>query len=94
MKSKLLIVDGSNLLFQMFFGMPSRIINKDGKAIQGTLGFVGALLKIIRMTAPTHAAVLFDGERENERKELIILPVEESIFTKFINFVKKVFSKK
>ena len=70
MKSKLLIVDGSNLLFQMFFGMPSRIINKDGKAIQGTLGFVGALLKIIRMTAPTHAAVLFDGERENERKEL------------------------
>ena len=47
--NKLLIIDGHNLLFQMFFGMPARIINKDGKAIQGTLGFTGALLKIIRM---------------------------------------------
>ena len=31
---KLLIIDGSNLLFQMFFGMPSRIINGKGKAVQ------------------------------------------------------------
>ncbi len=68
--NRLLIVDGSNLLFQMFFGMPSRIINKRGKAIQGTLGFVGALLKIIRKTEPTHVAVLFDGEHENARTEL------------------------
>ena len=51
---KLLIVDGSNLLFQMFYGMPARIVNHQGKAIQGTLGFVGALLKIIRMTLPPH----------------------------------------
>lgn len=68
--NRLLLVDGSNLLFQMFFGMPSRIINSEGKAIQGTLGFVGALLKIIRKTEPTHIAVLFDGEHENERTEL------------------------
>ena len=67
---KLLIVDGMNLLFQMFYGMPSRIVNREGRAIQGTLGFVGALLKIIRMVSPTHAAVLFDGECENGRKEL------------------------
>lgn len=62
--SKLLLIDGSNLLFQMFYGMPSRIVNADGKAIQGTLGFVGALLKIIAMTCPTHLAALFDGEQE------------------------------
>lgn len=67
---KLLIIDGSNLLFQMFFGMPARITNKDGKAIQGTLGFVGALLKIIRMTEPTHIVAFFDGEHENNRAEL------------------------
>ncbi len=67
---QILIVDGSNLLFQMFYGMPARIVNQDGKAIQGTLGFVGALLKIIRMTQPTHVAVLFDGETRNERMEL------------------------
>lgn len=68
--NKLLIVDGMNLLFQMFYGMPSRILNKDGKPIQGTLGFVGALLKIIRRVEPTHVAVLFDGECKNERAEL------------------------
>ena len=67
---KLLLVDGSNLLFQMFFGMPARIANEQGKAIQGTLGFVGALLKIIRMVEPTHVAVLFDGETHNPRTDL------------------------
>lgn len=67
---KLLIVDGHNLLFQMFYGMPSKIINKDGKAIQGTLGFIGAFIKIIKMTKPTHVIVLFDGEHENDRAEL------------------------
>ena len=67
---KLLLVDGCNLLFQMFFGMPARIVNEQGKAIQGTLGFVGALLKIIRMVEPTHVAVLFDGESYNPRVEL------------------------
>ena len=68
--NKFLIVDGSNLLFQMFFGMPARILNEEGKAIQGTLGFVGALLKIIRMVEPTHVAVLFDGEHGTERNRL------------------------
>lgn len=64
---RLLIVDGSNLLFQMFFGMPARIVNEQGKAIQGTLGFTGALLKIIRRAKATHVAVLFDGEHRNDR---------------------------
>jgi DNA polymerase-1 len=67
---KLLIVDGSNLLFQMFYGMPARITNHQGKAIQGTLGFVGALLKMIRMANPTHVLAVFDGECANERTAL------------------------
>ena len=67
---KLLIVDGSNLLFQMFYGMPARIVNKDGKAIHGTLGFVGALLKIVRLVQPSHLIVLFDGACHNERKDI------------------------
>lgn len=54
----------------MFFGMPSRIINQYGKAIQGTLGFVGAFIKIIKMTNPTHAVIVFDGEHENDRAQL------------------------
>ena len=67
MVNRLLIVDGSNLLFQMFYGMPTRIVNSQGKPIHGTLGFIGALLKIIRRIEPTHLAVLFDGEHENVR---------------------------
>ncbi len=70
MTGKLLLVDGSNLLFQMFYGMPARIVGKHGKPVHGTLGFVGALLKIIKKIQPTHIAVFFDGECENERKEL------------------------
>lgn len=89
---KLLIVDGSNLLFQMFYGMPARIVNSQGRPIQGTLGFVGALLKIIRMVGPTHVAVVFDGECQNPRRELdgeykanredfSLLPEEETPFS-------------
>ena len=67
---KLLAVDGSNLLFQMFYGMPARIVDHRGKAIHGTLGFVGALLKIIRRVKPTHVVVVFDGEVHNPRGDL------------------------
>lgn len=70
-RNLLLLVDGSNLLFQMFYGMPARIAGKDGKPIQGTLGFVGALLKIIRRVNPTHILVLFDGQGVNDRAELL-----------------------
>ena len=66
----LLIVDGSNLLFQMFYGMPAKIIGKNGRLIHGTLGFVGALRKILQLVSPTHAIVLFDGECENSRTAL------------------------
>ena len=65
-----MIVDGSNLLFQMFYGMPSRITGRHGRPIHGTVGFVGALLKIIKWIQPTHICVCFDGECDNFRKEL------------------------
>ena len=65
-----LIIDGNNLLFQMFFGMPARIFNKSGKGIWGTLGFVGATLKLIKKFNPTYTVILFDGETTNERKSL------------------------
>ena len=70
-RNLLLLVDGSNLLFQMFYGMPARIAGKDGRPIQGTLGFVGALLKIIRRVSPTHILVLFDGQGVNDRSKLL-----------------------
>ena len=68
--NKLLLVDGHCLLFQMFYGMPARITGKDGRLIQGTLGFVGALRKILALTKPSHVAVIFDGETHNPRTDL------------------------
>lgn len=90
--NRLLIVDGHNLLFQMFFGMPSRIIGAKGCAIQGVVGFVGAINKLIRLYNPSHLAVIFDGERENPRKNILkeykanrtdysVVPDEENPFT-------------
>lgn len=67
---KLLLVDGSNLLFQMFYGMPNAIPDAEGRDIRGTVGFLGALRKILEMVEPTHVAVLFDGEANNPRSLL------------------------
>ncbi len=69
--NRLLIIDGHNLLFQMFFGMPARITGRDGKAIQGVVGFIGALGKLISQVKPTHLCVMFDGEKNNPRKEIL-----------------------
>ncbi len=71
MKNKLLVVDGHNLLFQMFYGMPSRIINRDGIAIQGVIGFIGAMRKLIRLAEPTHVCIIFDSEGGCERHGLL-----------------------
>ncbi len=68
---RLLIVDGMNLHFQMFFGMPNKFYNKDGIGIWGVIGFVGALNKLINMTAPTHVAIIFDGEGHNPRCDVL-----------------------
>ncbi len=67
--AKLLLIDGSNLLFQMFYGMPNPILGKNGKNIAGIWGFTGALLKICKEIEPTHILVLFDGEQQLNRQK-------------------------
>ena len=69
--NRLLLVDGMNLHFQMFFGMPSKFRNENGIGIWGVVGFVGALNKLINMTEPSHIAVIFDGEGHNPRCDLL-----------------------
>ncbi len=70
MSDHILLVDGMNLHFQMFFGMPSRITNHEGKPIHGVIGFVGAMRRIIGMTGPSHVLVVFDGEHHNPRTDM------------------------
>lgn len=71
MQNRLLIIDGHNLLFQMFFGLPTKITGKDNKPINAVLGFVGGTIKLINMLNPTHIIAIFDGEHENERTEIL-----------------------
>lgn len=71
MNNHLLIVDGHNLLFQMFFGMPNPIINRQGRDIKGIFGFLGALKNLINMTKCDHLLVMFDKEQRNERKDIL-----------------------
>ena len=68
---RLLIIDGHNLLFQMFFGMPNSILSLRGNEIRGVVGFIGAVNKLIDANKPTHMVVIFDGERCNPRNEIL-----------------------
>lgn len=67
---KLLIIDGNNLLFQMFYGMPSKIYNKSGKTIHATIGFVSAILRLKKMIQASKIVVVFDKDGSDERKEI------------------------
>lgn len=66
--NRLLLIDGHNLLFKAFFGMPERI-HTNGKSIHGVVGFISMTVNIIRKTTPTHVLVVFDPEETPSRKE-------------------------
>jgi len=66
---KLLLIDGANLLCQAFFGVPERLL-PDGRPVQGVIGFVGIMVKIIRETEPTHILVVFDPEEKSSRVDM------------------------
>ena len=67
---KLLIIDGSSLLFQSFYGMPNQIKNKDGKRVEAVICFVGILQKTIKAISPDKLLVVFDGENNLVRREV------------------------
>ena len=45
-KDRVILIDGHNLLFRMFYGIPSSIKDKEGKEIKVVVGFIGSLKKI------------------------------------------------
>lgn len=66
----LLLIDGTYLLFQTFYGMPTKIYNDRNENIEGVLGFIGGLLNTISIVKPTHLAVFFDSEEGSNRREV------------------------
>ncbi|MBR4185821.1 MAG: 5'-3' exonuclease [Clostridia bacterium] len=67
---KLLLVDGHNLLFRMFYGMPDHFRTPSGIRYNAVYGFGNALAAVIADLGPTHALVLFDTEECGERRSL------------------------
>ena len=65
----LLLVDGHNLLFRAFYGMPSRIVTPNGTPVHAVYGFAAILLKTIREISPDCACVCFDAEESSFRYE-------------------------
>lgn len=65
---KFLLVDGSALLFQSFYGMPNKIKTDNGEYVEAVICFVGILRKVIDMVVPDFLCVIFDGENKLERK--------------------------
>ncbi len=60
--SKIVLVDGLNLLFRMYYGIPNSIKNSKGKEIKGLVGFIGSLKRIINEFNPYSLIVIFDSE--------------------------------
>ncbi len=67
---KLLIVDGSGLLFQSFYGMPNKIKNYKGECVEAVICFIGILLKTVKMLDVNNVLVVFDGENKLERRDI------------------------
>lgn len=59
---KIVLVDGHNLLFRMFYGIPASIKNSKGKEIKGLVGFIGSIKKLIKEFKPYSLIVVFDSE--------------------------------
>ena len=64
---KLLIIDGNNLLFQMFYGLPKVVEKTSGRPIHGTIGFISFVIKEIKVTGATKALVVFDKDGAEDR---------------------------
>jgi DNA polymerase-1 len=65
-----LIIDGHNLLFASYYGMPDRIRSLNGTSIHGVYGFIASVLKMIRRYDPAVIAVCFDAEEKTFRNAL------------------------
>lgn len=58
---KLLVIDGHNLLFRMFYGIPGSIKNRKGEEIKGAVGFLGSMNKLIEKLSPNKMIIAFDS---------------------------------
>lgn len=57
---KIILIDGSNLLYRAFFALPVSIATRSGQVTNAVYGFTSMLLKLLREEKPEGIAVAFD----------------------------------
>ena len=68
MENKLVIIDGSSLLYRAFYALPP--LSKNGVCTNAVFGFLRMLLSIYRTLDPEYMAVSFDKSRETFRTKM------------------------
>lgn len=68
MENKLVIIDGSSLLYRAFYALPP--LSKNGVYTNAVFGFLRMLLSIYRTLNPEYMAVSFDKSRETFRTKM------------------------
>lgn len=91
--NRLVLIDGHNLLFRMFYGIPVSIKNSKGVEIRGVTGFIGGIKKINLALNAGAMAVIFDSETsknnnvsllddyKSNRRDFTEVPPDENPFT-------------
>jgi DNA polymerase-1 len=59
---KYLIIDGHNLLFRMFYGIPGSIKTSKGAEIKAVVGFISGVIKYMNKFSPDNVMIVFDSE--------------------------------
>lgn len=59
--NNLVLIDGHNLLFRMFYGIPRPVYNRKGEDIRAIMGYVGGLIKLIKGLKADRLLVVFDS---------------------------------
>lgn len=70
MKKKLVIIDGSSLLYRAFFALPPTMTSPEGVPTNAVYGFLRMLLGLYRDLDPEYMAVTFDKDRHTFRTEM------------------------
>lgn len=70
MEKKLVIIDGSSLLYRAFYALPSTMTSPAGIPTNAVYGFLRMLLGLYRDLDPEYVAVTFDKSRETFRTDM------------------------
>jgi DNA polymerase I len=69
-KSRLLLIDGNNLVHRAFHALPPLSVRRTGELVNAVYGFTSMLLKVLADVKPTHYAVAFDKKGPTFRHDM------------------------